>query len=77
VALAYRDAWRAGKSFGKQFWQEPRIDQVFLKATVAQLDKDVTDSRRNLEGAAIRSDDDLAEQRRSSKRIKPRKETDK
>jgi hypothetical protein len=54
AALAYGDAWRARKAFGKQFWQEPRVDQVFLKATAVQLDKDVTDSRRNLERVAIR-----------------------
>ena len=54
AALAYRDAWRARKAFGKQFRQEPRVDQVFLKATAAQLDKDVADSRRNLERLAIR-----------------------
>ena len=67
AALAYGDAWRARKAFGKQFRQEPRVDQVFLKATVAQLDKDVIDSRRNLERAAIRLKNDLFEQRRSSK----------
>jgi hypothetical protein len=53
AALAYRDAWRARKAFGKQFRQEPRADQVFLKATAAQLDKNVTDSRRNLGRTAI------------------------
>jgi hypothetical protein len=52
--LAYGEAWRARKAFGKQSRQEPRVDQVFLKATVAQLDKNLTDSRRNLERAAIR-----------------------
>jgi hypothetical protein len=64
AALAYRDAWRARKAFGKQFRQEPRVDQVFLKATAAQLDKDVTDSRRNLERAAIRLENDLSEQKK-------------
>ena len=76
AAQAYGDAWRARKAFRKQF-RNPRIDQVFLKASAAQFDKDVTDSRRNLEGAAIRLENDLSEQRRSSKRIKPRKESDK
>jgi hypothetical protein len=52
-ALAYTDAWRARKAFRKQFRQEPGVDQVFLKATAAQLDKNVTDSRRNLERTAI------------------------
>ena len=77
AALAYRDAWRARKAVGKQFRQEPRVDQVFLKATAAQFDKNLTGSRRNLERSAIRLENDLSEQRRSSKRIKPRKETDK
>jgi hypothetical protein len=54
AALAYRDACLAKKSFRKQFRQEPRIDQVFLKATAEQLDKHVTDSRRNLERLVIR-----------------------
>jgi hypothetical protein len=54
AALAYRDAWRARKAFGKQFRQEPRADQVFLKATARQLDKNVTDSRRDLERVALR-----------------------
>ena len=54
AARAYRDAWRARKAFGKQFRQEPRVDQVFLKATAAQLDKNVADSRRELERAALR-----------------------
>jgi len=67
AALAYRGAWRARKAFGKQFRQEPGVDQVFLKATAAQLDKDVIDSRRNLERAAIRLENDLSEQRKSSK----------
>ena len=49
AALAYGDAWRARKAFGKQFRQEPRVDQLFLKATAAQLDKNLTDSRRNFE----------------------------
>ena len=53
-ALAYREGRRVRKAFGKQFRQEPRIDQVFLKATAAQLDKEVSDSRRNLERMAIR-----------------------
>jgi hypothetical protein len=53
AALAYRDAWRARKAFAKQFRQEPRTDQVFLKATVAQLDRNLTDSRLNLERIAI------------------------
>ena len=64
AALAYGDAWRARKAFGKQFRQEPRVDQVFVKATAAQLDKNLTDSRRNLERAAIRLENDLSEQRR-------------
>jgi hypothetical protein len=67
AALAYGDAWRARKTFRKQFRREPRVDQVFLKATAAQLDKNLTDSRRNLERAAIRLKNDLFEQRRSSK----------
>jgi hypothetical protein len=54
AALAYRDTCRARKAFGKQVRQEPRVDQVFLKATAAQLDKEVSDSRRNLERMAIR-----------------------
>ena len=64
AALAYGDAWRARNAFGKQFRQEPHVDQVFLKATAAQLDKDVTDSRRNLERAAIRLENDLSEQKK-------------
>ena len=67
AALAYGDAWRARNAFGKQFRQEPRADQVLLKATAAQLDKNLTDSRRNLERAAMRLENDLSEQRRSSK----------
>jgi hypothetical protein len=62
AALAYRDAWRARNAFRKQFWHEPRVDQVFLKATAAQLDKNVADSRRNLEKMAIRLRNDLSEQ---------------
>ena len=73
AALAYGDAWRARNAFGKQFRQEPRVDQVFLKATAAQLDKDVTDSRRNLERAAIRLENDLSEQ----KKIKQEHQTQK
>lgn len=61
AALAYRDAWRARKSFRKQFRQEAGVDQVFLKATAAQLDKNVTDSRRNLERTAIILQNDLSE----------------
>jgi uncharacterized protein YneF (UPF0154 family) len=62
AALAYGDAWRARKAFRKQFRQEPRVDQVFLKATAAQLDKNVADSRRNLEKMAIRLGNDPSEQ---------------
>jgi hypothetical protein len=76
AALAYRDAWRARKAFGEQFQKKLRIGQVFLKATAAQLDKDVNDSRRNLERSAVRFENDLFEQRRSSKKIK-KKEKDK
>ena len=76
AAFAYGDAWRARNAFGKQFRQEPRVDQVFLKATATQLDKNLADSRRNLERAAIRLENDLSEQRRSSKNIRPRKETE-
>jgi hypothetical protein len=54
AALAYRDAWCTRKTFGKQFRQELRADQVFLKATAAQLDKNVTDSGRDLEMVALR-----------------------
>ena len=77
AALVYRDAWCARKAFGKQFPQKPTIGQVFLKVTAAQLDKDVDDSRRNLERAAIRLKNDMSEQkqRRSSKKIKSRRET--
>jgi hypothetical protein len=67
AALTYRDAGRARKAFGKQFRQKPRADQVFLKATAAQLDKNVTDSRRNLETVALRLINDLSEQRRPCK----------
>jgi hypothetical protein len=49
AALAYRDAWRARKAFAEQFRDEPRIEQVFLRATAAQLDKNVNDTRENLE----------------------------
>jgi hypothetical protein len=70
AALAYRDSWRARKALRNQFRQEPGVDQVFLKATAAQLDKNVTDSRRNLERTAIRLQNDLSEQRRSSKNTK-------
>jgi hypothetical protein len=35
-ALAYREGRRVRKAFGKQFRQEPRIDQVFLKATATR-----------------------------------------
>ena len=38
AALAYREAWRARKAFAEQFREEPRIEQVFLRATAAQLD---------------------------------------
>ena len=44
--------------------------------TAGAVDKDVTDSRRNPEGAAIRLENDLSEQKRPCKRIKPGKETD-
>jgi hypothetical protein len=63
AALAYRDAWRARKAFRKQFRREPGVDQVFLKATAAQLDKNATDSRRNLARTAIRLQNDLSEQK--------------
>jgi hypothetical protein len=46
-------------SFGK----EPGVDQVFLEATAAQLDKNATDSRRNLARTAIRLQNDLSEQK--------------
>ena len=72
AALACGEAWRARKAFGTQFRHEPRIDQVFLKATAEQLDKTLTNSRRNLERAAIRLENDLSEQRISNKKIKPR-----
>jgi hypothetical protein len=45
AALADGDAWRARKASGKQCLQEPRVNQVFLKATAEQLDKNLTDSR--------------------------------
>ena len=76
AALAYRDACRARKAFAKQFRQEPRIDQVFLKATVAQLDKNVTDTRKDLERMAIRLQNDRSKQTRSGKNEKNGKETD-
>jgi hypothetical protein len=38
AALAYREAWRARKAFAERFREEPRIEQVFLRATAAQLD---------------------------------------
>jgi hypothetical protein len=77
AALTYGDTWRAREAFGKQFRQEPSVDQAFLKATAAQLDKNLTDSRRNLERAPIRLESHLSEQRRSSKKRRPREETDK
>ena len=61
AALAYGDAWRARKAFGKQFRQEPRVDQVFLKATAAPLDRNLTDSGGISKGA-IRLENDLSEQ---------------
>lgn len=54
ATLAYRDACRRKKGPQLQLRQEPRVDQIFFKATAAQLDKDLTDSRRNLERMAIR-----------------------
>ena len=53
AALAYREAWRARKAFADQFREEPRIEQVFLRATAAQLDKNANDTRENLERTAI------------------------
>ena len=66
-ALVYRDGGRARRGFGKQFRQKPRADQIFLTATAAQLDKNVTDSQRNLERVDLRFVNDLSEQRRPCK----------
>jgi hypothetical protein len=61
AALAYRDAWRARKSFAEQFREEPRIDQV-LRGMAAQLDKNVTDTRKDLDGMAITLQNDRSGQ---------------
>ena len=58
AALAYREAWRARKAFAEQFREEPHIEQVFLRATAAQFDKNVNDTRENLERMAIRLQND-------------------
>jgi hypothetical protein len=70
AALAYRDAWRARKAFAKQFPEGPRIEQVFLRATAAQLDKNVNETRENLERIAIRLQNDRSAQTRSDKNKK-------
>ena len=69
AALAYRDAGRARKAFAKQFPQEPRTDQVFLKATVAQLDKNLTDSLLNLERIVISLQTDRFATKKTRKKI--------
>ena len=76
AALAYREAWRARKAFAEQFREGPRIEQVFLRATAAQLDKNVTDTRKDLERMAITLQNDRSEQTRSGKNKKTTKETD-
>jgi hypothetical protein len=65
AALAYREAWRARKAFAEQFREAPRVEQVFLSATAAQLDKNVNDTRENLEMTAIRLQNDRSKQTRS------------
>jgi len=74
AALAYGDAWRARKTFNKEFRQEPRVGQGFLKATAAQLDKNVTDSRRDLERVALRFVKRSVRTKKISTKNKPRKE---
>jgi hypothetical protein len=76
AALAYRDAWRARKAFAEQFREEPRIEQVFLRATAVQLDKNVNDTRENLERMAIRLQNDQPKQTRSGKNKNNGKETE-
>ena len=76
AALAYGDAWRTRKAFAEQFREGPRIEQVFLRATAAQLDKNVNDTRENLERMAIRLRDDRFKQTRFGKNKQTRKETD-
>ena len=76
AALAYREAWRARKAFAEQFREGPRIEQVFLRATAAQLDKNVNDTRENLERTAIRLQNDRSEQTRFGKNKTSRKETE-
>jgi len=75
AALAYREAWRARKAFAEQFREEPRTEQVFLRATAAQLDKNVNDTRENLERTAIRLKNDRSEQARFGNK-QTRKETE-
>jgi hypothetical protein len=76
AALPYREAWRARKAFAEQFREGPRIEQVFLRATAAQLDKNVNDTRENLEWTAIRLQNDRSEQTRFGKNKTSRKETE-
>ena len=76
ATLAFSEAWRARKVFTEQFREEPRIEQVFLRATAAQLDKNVNDTRDNLERVAIRLQNDRFKQTRLGKNKKTRKETD-
>ena len=75
AALAYREAWRARKAFTEQFREEPLVEQVFLRATAAQLDKNVNDTRDNLERTAIRLQNDRSEPTRFDKNKTTRKET--
>jgi hypothetical protein len=76
AALAHREAWRARKAFAEQFREAPCVDQVFLRATAAQLDKNVTDTRKDLERMAITLQNDRSEQTRSGKNKKTTKETE-
>jgi hypothetical protein len=76
AALAFSEAWRARKVFAEQFPEAPRIEQVFLNATAAQLEKNVNDTRENLERTAIRLQNDRSEQTRSGKNKKTTKETE-
>jgi uncharacterized protein YneF (UPF0154 family) len=76
AATAYIDAWRARKAFAEQFREEPRIDQVFVRATASQLDKNVTETRKDLERMAIRLQNNWSEQTRSGKNKQTTKETE-
>jgi hypothetical protein len=76
AALASKEAWRARKAFAEQFREKLRIEQVFVRATAAQFDKNVNDTRENLERMAIRLQNDRSKQTRFGKNNKTKKETE-